>query len=451
MNFLDELVLPQSSHHMELLKYLLVLTYLIFIPYLSLLIGTNIIAIFYNKKASSNSDSAAYKFAKDVIDLVTFNRSVTIGFGVVPLISAAFCYAQLLHLSPVNVSGYLFIAAILFVIGSIFLYSYKNSFHLRDILKAASGSGNLDDRLKTDINNMSEKTEIAYNKFGNYSLFFLLLTALVFVGSVKLASDSTRWEHVESIVGVVFSIGTIVNFVYFVTLSLFTTACAVLFYYFRPNNEFGETSNDIKEIAKNSALNTGLVSSIILPLLLLLNIFVVPGLGLTAGIFALFIFLMLIVVICASFFYNMLKNSNTRYSGSIVFLLIIFFVLAVIKDQMAFDTSSQKQFIALVENYEEYQRQVAEELGIGGTVISGEEIYNGRCVACHQFEQKLVGPPHKDVLPKYEGNLPGLVAYILNPVKVDPNYPPMPAQGLKPAEAQAVAEYIVNVYEEQYK
>ena len=131
--------------------------------------------------------------------------------------------------------------------------------------------------------------------------------------------------------------------------------------------------------------------------------------------------------------------------------VVIFFVIVIVKDQLTFDTSSQKQFISLVNNYAEYQAKVAEELGIGGAPISGEEIYNGRCIACHQFEQKLVGPPHKDVLPKYDGNLDGLVNYILNPVKVDPNYPPMPAQGLKPAEAQAVAEYITKVYEEKYK
>jgi cytochrome c len=225
----------------------------------------------------------------------------------------------------------------------------------------------------------------------------------------------------------------------------------VLFYYFRPNNDFGEDHSEVKEMAKRVSLNVGLVSAIALPIYLLVNLFVVPDVGLTGGIFALFIIMMLVVILSAAFFYQMLVNPKANYSGSIVFLLVIFFVLVIIKDQLAFDTSSQKQFIALVQNYEEYQRQVAEELGIGGVEISGEEIYNGRCIACHQFEQKLVGPAHKDVLPKYDGNLDGLTNYILNPVRVNLEYPPMPAQGLKPAEAQAVAEYILKVYEEKYK
>jgi cytochrome c len=451
MNFLDELVLPQSSHHMELLKYLLVLTYIIFIPYLSLLIGTNLLAVVYNKRASFNSDSAAYRFSKDLIDMLTFNRSVSIGLGVVPLLSAAFCYAQLLHLSPVNVSGYILISMVLFIIGVFFLYGYKNSFQMRDILKAVSKSDDVNSGLQSDIDKISERTEIAYNKFGRYSAIFLLLSAYVFVGAIKLASDSTRWEEVDSILGIIFSFGTIVNFLYFVTASFFATACVVLFYYFRPNNEFAEEHAEVKTKAKRVSLNVGLVSAIALPIYLLVNLFVIPDVGLTGGIFAVFIFIMFVLILASTYFYQMLANGHTKYSGTVVFLLVIFFVLIIIKDQMTFDTSSQKQFIVLVDNYEEYQIQLKEELGIGGIVISGEEIYNGRCIACHQFEQKLVGPAHKDVLPKYDGNLPGLVNYILNPVKVDPNYPPMPAQGLKPAEAQAVAEYIVSVYEEKYK
>jgi cytochrome c len=58
---------------------------------------------------------------------------------------------------------------------------------------------------------------------------------------------------------------------------------------------------------------------------------------------------------------------------------------------------------------------------------------------CHRFEEKLVGPALATVLPKY--NVESLKAYILNPVKVDPAFPPMPNPGLTPAQAAAVAAY----------
>jgi cytochrome c len=75
--------------------------------------------------------------------------------------------------------------------------------------------------------------------------------------------------------------------------------------------------------------------------------------------------------------------------------------------------------------------------------MSGEEIFNAKCSACHLFDQKKVGPPYKSVLPKYRGNKAQLVSFVLNPLKVDPSYPPMPNQGLKPTEADSIATYLL--------
>jgi len=49
-------------------------------------------------------------------------------------------------------------------------------------------------------------------------------------------------------------------------------------------------------------------------------------------------------------------------------------------------------------------------------------------------------------LPKYEGKTDELVKFIMNPTQKNPGYPPMPAQGLKPAEARAIADYIMENY-----
>jgi cytochrome c len=74
---------------------------------------------------------------------------------------------------------------------------------------------------------------------------------------------------------------------------------------------------------------------------------------------------------------------------------------------------------------------------------AGERIYAEKCASCHSFNQKVVGPAHKDVVPKYGGDAAKLAAFILNPTKVDPSFPAMPAQGLSRREAQAVAEYLL--------
>ena len=80
------------------------------------------------------------------------------------------------------------------------------------------------------------------------------------------------------------------------------------------------------------------------------------------------------------------------------------------------------------------------------TTLSGKDIYDIHCASCHRFDKKLVGPAHFDVLPKYVGKEAQLVAFIRNPVKVNPEYPPMPNPGLKPQEADAVAKYMLEEY-----
>ena len=59
---------------------------------------------------------------------------------------------------------------------------------------------------------------------------------------------------------------------------------------------------------------------------------------------------------------------------------------------------------------------------------------------------KLIGPPHKEVLSKYIGKKEELVKFLMNPVKIDPNYPAMPNQALKTKEAEALADYMFEHY-----
>ena len=84
-------------------------------------------------------------------------------------------------------------------------------------------------------------------------------------------------------------------------------------------------------------------------------------------------------------------------------------------------------------------------------IAIGEQIFNTKCIACHRFDQRLVGPAYKDVLPQFENDMDALVSFILNPKKVNPDFPAMPNQALKPQEAKAVALYIMNTYQSEYK
>jgi len=81
----------------------------------------------------------------------------------------------------------------------------------------------------------------------------------------------------------------------------------------------------------------------------------------------------------------------------------------------------------------------------------GETIFNTKCVACHRFDQRYVGPPLNDILSKRTPEF--IMNMMLNPQEMVEKHPdvkemlatymtPMPNQNLTEQDARAVLEYI---------
>lgn len=418
MEFLDKMVLQQSAHHMVLLKYLLVLTLIIFYCYAGLLLGSTFLSLFYKLKSKKLEDSNNSIFSKMLIDLVTFNKSVGFALGIIPIISASFCYAQLLHKTGLDLPEFILIAALIFYFGLGFVYLYKF-------------------RMKKNKSSWY---------FGIISTVLLAVSTLVLIGSTQLAIDSENWKNQNDIISIVLSARTIFSYLHFVVFSLLSASLFFLYKYFRNNSEEEFPSELLRVYSRNQSLKIGLVSVIILPALVLINIFLKPISSLSFNFFGYAVLALISLLVISVFLYVMIKENKTAYGSKALFFLVLFISIMVIKDQFAFDTATKKHFVVLASEYEEYQKKVQEEFGLLVETINGADIFNGKCVACHQFDKKLVGPPYNETLPKYEGKKEALVQFILNPVKINPDYPPMASQGLKPSEAEAVADYILSIY-----
>lgn len=446
MDFLDKLVLPQSAHHMVLIKYLLVLANLLLVPYLSVLTGSLIFSLYFKKQAEKRTNSNAYRFSKELVDLVTFNKSVAIALGIVPLISSAFGYAQLLHLSNFQIPNFLLLAALFLLASVVMVFTFKYSFHFKDIFKVADEKGiGSTEFEKEQISKYSANTNSMNKKAGTIALYSTIFAIYFYVGAVQLAIDSERWSSNTNIFSIIFSLSTAVNFLQFFIGSLALTSVVVLYKYFRPNSE-SKGEGEYFEYIKKFSLSNALILSIAFPLMIALGTVVKTKVALSFMVFAYAISAVLLLLLISSLIYLMLKENHLKYSLAVLFLYVVVFSLLVIKDQYAFDTSTKKQFAVLAANYTEYETNLKAEFGVGGVTISGVDIYNGRCIACHNFDKKIVGPPYNETLPKYEGKKAELVKFILNPVKINPAYPAMPNQGLKPKEAEAIADYILTTF-----
>ncbi|KAF0140204.1 MAG: cytochrome c class I [Stygiobacter sp.] len=445
MDFLDKLVLPQSAHHMVLIKYLLVLANILLVPYLSVLTGSLIFSIYFKRQAEKKNNPHAYRFSKELVDLVTFNKSVAIALGIVPLLSSSFGYAQLLHLSNFEVSNYLLLSALLLLAAIVMIFTFKYSFHFKDIFRAADEKGiGSSEFEKEQINKYSVNTNSMNRKAGKIALYATIFAVYFYVGAVQLAIDSERWTAGTNVFSIVFSLSTVVNFLQFFVGSLALTSIVVLYKYFRPNSDV-KGEGEYFDYIKKFSLSNSLILTIAFPLMIAIGTVVKTKFALSFMVFAYAIAAILLLLFVSSLIYFMLKENHLKYNLAVLFLYVVVFALLIIKDQYAFDTSTQKHFAVLAANYTEYETNLKADLGIG-PAISGADIYNGRCIACHNFDKKVVGPPYNETLPKYEGKKADLVKYILSPVKINAAYPAMPNQGLKPKEAEAIADYILATY-----
>jgi len=440
MEIINKIVLPQSANHLILLKYILVLTFLIFIPYASLLFGSLSMSIFFKIKGEKLNDENHQKFSGFLIDLITFNKGIAFTLGIVPLLSFIFCYAQLLHLSNLNVPLYILESTIIFFISLILIYTYKHSIHLNQIFHLKS----FDEENYVTFQSYKYKIARLVNKSANFGLIFLTISLYLFVASVEFTQNPERWENYNNLLGILFSFNALLSFIQFVVFAFGFTSIFILVKLKELHSL--QIPQSYNNFIKNFTLRLALISSLLLPFIIVFSVLSKSVYSLSYNVFSFTLLSLLVVLIISVLIYVMIKQQEIKYGFLTIILFIVTIAFVVIKDQYAFDISNKKHFAVLAANYEEHRKKLLEESGLLKETINGADIFNSKCIACHQFDRKVVGPPYNEVLPKYENNRQALIKFILNPTKVNPDYPSMPNQGLKPKEAEAVAEFLMSNY-----
>jgi len=87
-------------------------------------------------------------------------------------------------------------------------------------------------------------------------------------------------------------------------------------------------------------------------------------------------------------------------------------------------------------------------LAAGPAAASVELATKSKCMTCHQVDKKLLGPAFKDIGAKYKtqkGADQVLASSILKGSKGKWGQIPMPPQSVKPADAQALAKWILTL------
>ncbi len=414
MEFLKDLALPQSAEHIELMHYMLVLVLFLFIPFISAIFWGTALSLFYKRREKVYLDEKYRRFSKDVIELVTINKWVGIILGVVPVFTSILIFSQLLQQAETTNLSFLAASLILITVSLIFIYGYRYSF---------------------------EKFKSVNAIVGLIGLIILFAALWVFVTGMTVAAFFGKWTPSGSISDFFTSI-VIIRFIFFLVASFAVTGGAILFGFFYADNARAKADEEYGKFVKNIGLKITFTATILLPVIMFFNLLIIPGDYLSGGVFAYIVIGIFLLFLGYHFLYMILTRFSSKFTALLFFTLLFTVLTIIISDQMVISNSTKKESVVLAADFEKY---LADLKGESGPVeISGEEIYKVKCASCHTFETKLVGPPHNEVVPKYFGKEIQLIAFIRNPVKINPDYPPMPNPGLKPNEAKAVADYVLE-------
>jgi cytochrome c len=449
MNFLSRLVIPESNEHLTLLRYLLVIVTIFFVSYTSIVVIASTFSALFEWSGRKRGIKYHSRFARDLADLAVPNRGTIFALAVVPIVTAILIYAQLLYGMDTGITTYLSYSAIFFFLGFYFLYGYKRSFHLDLILSAfqsfaASQSKQVQADVVKDVESYEHSAANVREHGGRRSVVLFWIGAWIFVGTTRLAFSPERWPH-SSLLTVLFSGQTFWSLLGFIVTALAITSAAIMFFFFKWEKGIAfSADNSYRDFVKKYTLPVGLVAVALEPIIIFFELQDMPQSGISNLTFALAsigIFISLLVLLL---FYSMIKDPKVNL-GSYAFLAALVFVFTwSAKDEVAFHYATRDQNQLLEQRYETMLASL--NPNTVQPVISGEDIYNGRCSACHRFDIKLVGPPYNQTLPNFVGKMDSLEDFIMNPRQAVPGYPPMPNQGLKPAQVKAVAEYIMGVY-----
>ncbi|MBI2419120.1 MAG: c-type cytochrome [Ignavibacteriales bacterium] len=412
-----------------------------FIPFISLVLGGSLLSLFYKKQSKSGGNLYFERFSTEIIELVTINKSTGLALGLVPFFMLIMTYSQLLHTLDTLAVTYFIFAFLYMMMGLVLVFTLRYSSYFKNIFNILL-SYNPAASNEEQVAEFSKKVSGVHTASGKWGLFFILVSTFYLSAGFTYALNAPVLTSPASIMDAFIKPAVYTNWLYLLCSALSFTGGFIIFNYFYWNGgRLLETG--YADFVKRNTFKVIFIFLLVQPLLLMVNVNTLPASSLSMTVFALPVLAVAVIFVALHLMYQMIKNKNMQYSGYIFVLLYIVSFFVIIADQTALSNSTKKNSLVLAANFEVFKKGLT-KAGEAGGAVSGEEIFKTKCSACHKFDLKLVGPPYKESLPKYAGDVNKLVEFVKNPTKVNPAYPPMPNQGLKPAEARAIAKYILE-------
>lgn len=406
------------------MKYGLAAVLLVYLPYLGLVIGGAATSLVLNFFGKEHRDARLLRLSGELIGTTAFNAGVFSVAVLLPFPLISFLCQRILP-EPGPLPWLYWILPFGALLSGCVLLSYSRSAILRSSEPATAGF-------------RAGAAGLFAVLFAS-SLLFVLLGILLHPEKLPLIRKSPIF---------LLSWNSLAAFLVFLALSFGLTGGIVLFFLGRPPAGREERDPGYREYARSTGSRLSLGGAFAVPVFVVLNLISLPSTGLSREIFAAsaaVVILALAVALALSLFPE--KPAGKPGSGVPV-LYALMFLAVVLGNQTAMGNAFlgwpapvKPAAVARIpaEASPSNIPPAAEP-----DMEKGRVVFGTVCRACHLFETRIIGPPMKEVVPKYRGDAERLKRFIREPVKVDPGYPLMPMLGLREEEVEAVARYLLG-------
>ena len=441
MEFLNNIALPQPAEHVHLLLFMLNLVFIILLPYFGFLLGSSILSVAFRRQAHITGDALALRFSRDLISTAVFSKSGVTFLAIIPALTLVFLLAQFLQETPAIAASLMGFGFLALLAATILLYAYAYTYRISGLLlsvETATGSAS------KELLDAISANEHVHARTGRWGIAFAIAASLLLIGSITVVGNPRDWADIDTIFGLFLSLEFWIRYAQFLVIAAGATGIGILFFFLSWQGGITNPSEAYGQLVIKTGVRLGGLSLLLLPALIVGTIALLPLQGLSGVVFGLAGLSIAFLFLTAHMVYAFRRDGRTGYISYAFFALGVALVLLFTKDQVAISNAVQEHAVSLATVAEKEREDLKASLGIVAKAMSGLDIYNAKCSACHMFDQKKVGPPYNDVITKYRGKKAELIAFIMNPTKVNPAYPNMPNQGLKPAEADSIATFLME-------
>jgi len=271
-------------------------------------------------------------------------------------------------------------------------------------------------------------------------------TVFHLMSSLDLAIYAERWTLITTPLPFFISILVVIDMGIFSTAALAFTGALILV------GPLAGPPPDARDetFRRNLALGLILAGALGLPPLIAWHLYSAPVQVLSGGGFIVALGMLAALFALAVLAVTMLRDKHRRHAAVALVLSLVTLALFAVQHRRfeyraTYEYGQKGEMLAAAAHKEWKAKREALYAGAQPPdAQQGEAIYKARCSSCHAFDRKIVGPPYREVVPKYAGDPDDLVAFILKPRRMNPAYPPMPSPGLRRPEAQSAAMYLLQ-------